>query len=274
MRPHIGPSSILGAVVGQRRVADIAIAGQIPTVRAADVPLHTHTEAHFILVTNGDYRSTARGFQPGLPSLIFNPPGTEHRDCFAPEQPLDEAHFYAVWIGPQRWSMLVAGASPPAHARATSGPHVAALARQLADLLIADAVADFALDDLVLELLAAVEEPAATSAESSDGWLTLARDTLDRAIDEPVSVTALAARCGVHPVYLARAFRRAYAVSPTEYHLRRRLAHVASLLAADEMNVAEIAASAGFSDQAHLSRHFTALFGIAPGRYRERLAQS
>jgi len=274
MRPHIGPSSILGAIVGQRRIADVAIAGQIPTVPAAAVPLHTHTEAHFILVTSGDYRSSARGFQPGLPSLIFNPPGTEHRDCFAPEQRLHDAHFYAVWIGPQRWSARVGGASPPAQARATSGPHVAALARHLADLLVADDVTDFTLDDLVLELVAAVEEPPATPAASSEGWLSLARDALDHALDEPVSVTALAARCGVHPVYLARAFRRAYAVSPTEYHLRRRLAHVASLLAAGEMNIAEIAASAGFSDQAHLSRHFTALFGIAPGRYRERLAQS
>lgn len=274
MPAHVGPASILGAVVGQRRLGDISVAGQIPTVHAGDVPVHTHTEAHFILVTAGAYHSTVRGFGSDLPSLIFNPPGTEHRDCFAPEQPLDEAHFYAVWIGPQRWSMLAAGASPPAQARATSGPHVAALARQLADVLVAAAVADLALDDLVLELLASVEEPAATSAELSDGWLTFARAALDRAIDGPVSVTALAARCGVHPVYLARAFRRAYAVSPTEYHLRRRLAYVASLLAAGEMNVAEIAASTGFSDQAHLSRHFTALFGIAPGRYRERLAQS
>lgn len=238
--------------------------------------MHTHTEAHFILVTAGAYHSTARGFEAELPCLIFNPPGTEHRDCFAPEQRLDEAHFYAAWIGPQRWSALATGASPPAHPRATSGPHVAALARQLADALVTSDITGTAFGDLVLELLAAVEEsPAATTAaESADGWLTQARDALDRKLDRPISVSALALQCDVHPVYFARAFRRAYAVSPTEYQLRRRLEHVASLLAADERNIADIAASAGFSDQAHLSRHFTALFGIAPGRYRERLAQS
>lgn len=274
MPAHIGPASILGAVIGQRRLGDIAIAGQVPTVHAADVPVHTHTEAHFILVTAGAYRSTARGFESDLPSLIFNPPGTEHRDCFAPEQRLDEAHFYAVWVGPQRWGTLSGGASPPAQPRATSGVHVGALARQIADLLVADDVSDVALDDLLLELLAAVEESAGSVAEATTSWLARSRNVLDRTLVTSVSVATLAAQYDVHPVYFARAFRRAYAVSPTEYHLRRRLVHVASLLAAGEMSIAAIAASAGFSDQAHLSRHFTALFGIAPGRYRERLAHS
>ncbi len=273
MPSHIGPASILGAVVGQRRLGDLCLAGQIPTVHADDVPVHTHTEAHFILVTAGTYYSSAGGFDGVLPTLIFNPPGTEHRDCFAPQQRLNAAHFYAVWVGPERWSQLSEGASPPACARATSGPQVASLASQLADALIAEHDSDFTFANLAAELLAAIEGPVAAVADASDGWLAQARDTLDRALETPVSIASLAAQSDVHPVYFARAFRRAFAVSPTEYHLRRRLARVAAMLAGDDLNIAAIAAHTGFSDQAHLSRHFTALFGISPGRYRARIAQ-
>jgi len=269
MRPHIGPSAILGQIVGHRRVADVMVAGQVPTVPAADMPLHTHTEAHFIVVTQGDYRSTARGFTGALPSLVFNPPGTEHRDCFAATQRLADAHFYAVWIGPQRWSALCAGLSPPAQACATAGAHVDAITRLIADWL-AHGAGDS--DELLLELLAAVDETG--SADAGERWVAQARERLDQQLDRAPGIASLAAEFGRHPVYFARAFRAATGLAPTDYHLRRRLAQVAARLAAGEASIAAIASDAGFADQAHLSRHFSAVYGIAPARYRDSLARA
>ena len=49
-----------------------------------DVHLHTHDDAHFILALSGLYISAARGAGDFVraPALIFNPPGTTHRDRF------------------------------------------------------------------------------------------------------------------------------------------------------------------------------------------------
>src|SRR4051812_36645979 len=56
----------------------------VATVPEREVPRHTHDAPHFILVTEGIYVTAARNHQ-GLCSvgtLIFNPAGTTHRDCF------------------------------------------------------------------------------------------------------------------------------------------------------------------------------------------------
>ncbi len=50
-----------------------------------DVQRHTHDAAHFVFVTHGTYLTTAAG-APGVcasPILLYNPPGTTHRDRFA-----------------------------------------------------------------------------------------------------------------------------------------------------------------------------------------------
>ncbi len=54
MRGHYG-ASVRTLGVGAFRVAELDA-----TVPAADVPEHTHGEAHFVLVLRGAYASTAR----------------------------------------------------------------------------------------------------------------------------------------------------------------------------------------------------------------------
>lgn len=77
-----------GAFYGRSRDArdagGFALARMRPTVPEREVVRHTQEEAHFGLVTDGAYLSTARG-APAVcdpPTLIYNPPGTTHRDRF------------------------------------------------------------------------------------------------------------------------------------------------------------------------------------------------
>ena len=44
------------------------------------LPVHTHTDAHFALITSGGYVSSATGEAHPHTTLIYNPPGTKHRD--------------------------------------------------------------------------------------------------------------------------------------------------------------------------------------------------
>src|ERR1700732_3112543 len=58
---------------------------------------HTHEDAHFILVTGGDYVSGAGGCPVAdRPLLVYNPPGTAHRDHFQ----RGRGSFFAISLSP------------------------------------------------------------------------------------------------------------------------------------------------------------------------------
>ena len=80
--------------------------------------------------------------------------------------------------------------------------------------------------------------------------------------------TALAKAVGVHPVYLARLFRRCHGVGISGYRRRRKVRSAIHRLAAPGVSLSEVAHSLGFSDQSHFGREFKGELGITPGRYR------
>ena len=78
----------------------------------------------------------------------------------------------------------------------------------------------------------------------------------------------LARTVDVHPVYLARAFRRSYGCSPGEYLRRRRMEHAVAMLHDDRMGIADIAVACGFVDQSHFTHAFRRAYRYTPAQYR------
>lgn len=73
---------------------------------------------------------------------------------------------------------------------------------------------------------------------------------------------------GLSRFELARQFRKAYGTSPYRYSVLRRLDLARARLRAGD-KLADVALTAGFADQAHFTRMFTASFGLPPGRYAQ-----
>jgi AraC-like DNA-binding protein len=94
-----------------------------------------------------------------------------------------------------------------------------------------------------------------------------ARDALISSVDAKVSISELERISGMSRWQFARQFRRAYGVSPSRFHLLRRLAHARNLLQGGQ-SLAEISDICGFADQPHLSRKFKSAFGASPGQWR------
>jgi AraC family transcriptional regulator len=72
----------------------------------------------------------------------------------------------------------------------------------------------------------------------------------------------------VHPVHLARTFRRYYHCSPGEYVRRLRLESATRELCASDASLIEIALAAGYCDQSHFSKSFKRHTGMSPARFR------
>jgi AraC family transcriptional regulator len=108
-------------------------------------------------------------------------------------------------------------------------------------------------------------------ARDAPPWLATLRDEVANRPGRP-SVTRLAEKAGVHPVYLSRAFRKFYGCSVSGFVRKLRVERAADLLRGTDLNVGTIAASLDFSDQSHLCRTFRKELGVAPSIYRSLLS--
>jgi AraC family transcriptional regulator len=102
-------------------------------------------------------------------------------------------------------------------------------------------------------------------------WLERVRNILEQRFAEPYKLSEIAAEAGVHPVHLAREFRKYYGTSVGEYLRRVRIEYACRELIGSNAAVTNIAFAAGFADQSHFSRTFKRLCGTTPGRYRASL---
>ena len=107
-----------------------------------------------------------------------------------------------------------------------------------------------------------------TSGRPFPQWLERVRNILEQRFAEPYKLSEIAAEAGVHPVHLAREFRKHYGSSVGEYLRRMRIEYACRELMASNLAVINIAFAAGFADQSHFSRTFKRLCGTTPGRYR------
>ena len=89
-------------------------------------------------------------------------------------------------------------------------------------------------------------------------------------MERRIGVADLAAALGLSAGFLTLAFHGALGTTPHRYLLERRLARARAGLAATGTPVAAIAAGCGFADQAHLTRHMRAAFGVTPAAYRRQ----
>lgn len=152
------------------------------------------------------------------------------------------------------------------HVRATASTAIGW--RLAAELRAGDDSWPLAAEGLVLQLLSTLgrAEPAGAGRAC---WLRDARELLHQRAPGATTLSELAEAVGVHPVHLARSFRREHGVTVGEYARGLRLEWATAQLVQPDATLAEIAARAGFADQSHFTRAFRAYAGVTPGRYRE-----
>ena len=93
-----------------------------------------------------------------------------------------------------------------------------------------------------------------------------ARQYLHDFLDEAVTLDELAAASGRDKWSLSRDFRALFGTSPHRYQTMRRLDRVRQL-AVQGLRLVDASAAAGFTDQSHMTRHFTKTWGVPPSRW-------
>lgn len=234
------------------------------------LPLHAHEQPFFSLVLRGCFRERLeRGSRECVPtSVVFYGAHEPHAEVFGAQG----GRAFNVELGPDWISELrERGVHEPGGTTSTRSSALNWLATRLYATFRHDG-SELAAEELVLEMIAELARERASDEERGEpAWLGRVRDVLHERYDEVVRVAELADAAGVHPVHLARVFRRRFGCSLAEYQRRLRISEACDRLAGDE-SLSTIALRTGFSDQAHFTRRFKELTGMPPGRYRRVVA--
>jgi AraC-like DNA-binding protein len=130
-----------------------------------------------------------------------------------------------------------------------------------------DAIARLAVTDVIAAREALKEQLLPARAPVDDWPDLLARDLL---ADPRLRLDDWAERHGLAPATLSRGFAKVFATSAAAFRAEAR-AQIALALIATGAALADIAVSAGFSDQPHMTRAITALTGHPPGYWTCRV---
>jgi AraC family transcriptional regulator len=257
-------SPTLGATVRQTsadgfRLTESVHAGNVR------VPVHAHRFVTVYLTIRGSFVEATGSRElacvPG--TMIFRPAEMRHADRMGAEDvrffilELERREVAGVAVDwPKETSVSVGIASARAFAlfRAFREDHPAIA---------------LAAEELCLALLdEARRRPRPDSRSASARRVRDAAEFIRSNFRRPLRAAEIARAAGVHPVHLARLFRRRYGCSLSRFIRRERISDALARLRRGDEPLAEIALSNGFSDQSHFTREFARETGLAPARFR------
>ena len=264
--------SFYGGVRGNRRVSGLTLAetGYEP---GFDVPPHDHAHPFFCLGLRGSFQETyeGRSWTGHATTVFFHPQDAEHSERFGEEGGrLFNIQLGGSWLaGLDRF-----GIEPPQRQVEAAGGRMGWLATALyREFRRFDTASDLAIDGLALALLAHVVRHQAPRVRAGrPGWLARVEALLHDGADRPMDIAGIAAEVEIHPVHLARVFRRHHGCSPAEYLRRVRIRRACDMLAT-AAPLSGIAHANGWSDQSHFTRQFRRAVGVTPGEYRRLIAR-
>jgi AraC family transcriptional regulator len=261
----LSTGTYFGRVVSRKRAPGFSLTETVYR-RGEDLPRHAHERAFFCLTLDGAY--TERTLRAGEVAYgpwtaVFHPAGEIH----VTRMGASGGRILNVEVDPDRLDEAAALApSSGASADHGGGEIVWLLARLRRAVRAGDASGNLDAEALGTELVSTV-----TRASHRDGrpprWLARVTERLAEAGPEP-SVRELAREAGVHPVHVARAFRRFHGVPPGTWRQRHRVRRACALLVSGGLSIAEAAATAGFADQSHLTRALKSVLGETPAAFR------
>src|SRR5688572_30485436 len=264
MAMRLDCGSFLGRVDATASLGGILVR-EITHTSSAELPTHVHGLPYFCFVVDGQLRERCGSVEAGCGAGMgmFNPAWVEHSDrvsdrgarCVVTELSADWAREHLEGVRLDTW-------------RTVSGPPASwAAACIRTELHALDSASALSITGHILVVSAQMDR-LASGTDRSPRWLRRAAQRLREEWLAPPKLAALAAEAGVHPVHLARVFRREFRCTPGEYVRRIRIEWACDQLATGTRPLSEIAHVAGFSDQSHFSRTFKRHTGVTPSAHR------
>jgi AraC family transcriptional regulator len=267
MELRIQETPFSGRIIRSQEFAGFRLVDGVYSAKTT-VPTHAHPYAVFCVALKGmcteAFAGNVRQYEAS--TVEFLPADQSHSLDF----PFADTRAFSIniatyWIERAREFSLRLDNSVHAHAGLLSG----LMMKIYGEFRHRDSASPVAIQGLVMEMFAAVSRNHShPSVGPPQRWLAWAVEFLRESYTEHLTLAQVASAAGVHPVYLAREFRRSHGCTIGEYIRRLRVERACRQLSSSDESLATIAAATGFSDQSHFSRTFKRLMGITPTQYR------
>jgi AraC family transcriptional regulator len=229
------------------------------------LPRHAHEHPAITFVLAGGFRETFGSITHECTtlSLLFKPAGAEHVNTYSSAG----ARSFIVEPLPNDGSLPAAFVELDRQAPQKSEQLVPLALLLYRTFQAGDDSASVDCEELAWRLTASAPSAMPLRREAAP-WLQRVEELLRSEPQECWSLSALGSIANVHPVYLARAFRRHFGMSIGAYVRRRRIAVATRMLAEPHASPSRTAPSLGYADQSHFGRAFLRETGRSPGNYR------
>jgi AraC family transcriptional regulator len=259
------PGLFLGRPLVHRMIDGMRLSEMVATVPDRDVARHVHEEVHYVLVLAGAYASSAAG-APALierPTLIFNPPGTMHRDRFRSSC----GRFLTLSFPLERGGAEFARCSPPR--ACILGRRAENLALAIArEVRCADDCARLTVAGLCEELLATTASQGFEVSRHAPGWLPRLVEFVRAHCAERLVLADVAHCFGTTPAQMAYAVRRHLGATIGVLQRDARDAMAIELIRSGGMSLVDVATRCGYCDQSHMTRALKYRTGSTPAALR------
>jgi len=272
MDPRLTQGNFYGEMLRQHDAGGFSLS-QTRYRPSSTLPRHSHESHYVCFVLSGTYKESyerrTRSCQPAM--VLYHPAGELHAQYFDKTA----VDLFRVEVNPARLRY----ASQPSLSMDGCdfrGGAPASLAHKLyQEFQEPDAVSHLAIEGLGLELIASLARDSERRIDTSrqpPRWLGQAHELVKSRYLEHLTLNDIAGSVGIHPVTLAREFRRHYDCTVGELVRRERIGFACRELLKPEESIAGVAVSAGFYDQSHFAKVFKRLIGMTPACYRGRFS--
>lgn len=257
-----------GKVLSAKRLSGLVLS-ETQYASHLRLPFHVHQHPYFSFVLSGSYREEHEGKTRHCDprTLAFHPAGERHDDIFL----ATGCRCFNVQIGEAMFRR-----SYPRHIRfdvpavCYRGLATKTAARLFREFCHSDELSGLVVEGLILEMIAEIARQGAAEARHMPAWLVLCKDFLQDRFRDSLTLDDVATAVGVHPVHVAKFFRRHYGYTVGEFVRELRVRFAQQELANSTNSLADIAHAAGFYDQSHFCRTFRCWTGLTPSQYRSR----
>lgn len=229
---------------------------------------HKHELANIAFTIDGSFTEilSKRRFECASQSIVIKPAGEAH----ANEYGRSGARCFLIEVQPQRLESLHPLSSLLNRVGHVRGAMLSMLALRISkEMRVMDTASLLAIEGLTLELIVELSRHSGLLPERRlPLWLARAKEILHERASETISLGEVAKQVDIHPVHLAREFRKFYGCTLGEYLRGLRIQRACRKLSSSDMPLVEIALAAGFAHQAHFSRLFKRYTGMTPTEFR------
>ena len=233
-----------------------------------ELPRHNHELTNIAFVLRGSFSEILdRRIIDCYPqSLLVKPSGEPHANRYGNVG----MRCLLIEVQPGRMAALGSWSNALDQVQHVRGGVSSALGTRIyKEFRMMDSASPLAIEGLVLELVADLSRRSnLRSVRKPARWLRRAREILHAHSSETIRLNDVARAVDIHPVHLAREFRKAYGCTLGEYLRALRIEVCCARLASSDDSLVEIALAAGFSSQSHFSRVFKRHTGTTPTEYR------